>query len=108
MPMGIENETTRHILLTIIALAIIFGARALLVAGVTGRRHARERDRVVFWTRQLSSLAAFVLVISAAATIWLADSSRSATVAGFATAGLAVAAQRVVTAFAGYLVIIRG
>src|SRR5829696_6832714 len=99
MPTGIDNDTLRRILLSLIALVIIFGGRALLVAVVSANRRAHERDRIVFWTRQGSSIAAFALVVAAAATIWLADSSRSATVAGFATAGLAVAAQRVVTAF---------
>jgi small-conductance mechanosensitive channel len=67
-----------------------------------------RNDRITFWTRQGTSLAAFAFVIVAAISIWFDDPSRLGTALGFATAGLAIAAQKAVTAFAGYLVIMRG
>lgn len=42
------------------------------------------------------------------ASIWFSDPSRLATVLGLVTAGLAFALQRVITALAAYLVILRG
>jgi small-conductance mechanosensitive channel len=62
----------------------------------------------LFWAKQGTSLAALVVVLAAGVSIWFDNPSRLATVLGLATAGLAIAAQKAVTSFAGYLVIMRG
>jgi small-conductance mechanosensitive channel len=104
---GANPETAAKILLTLAAVAAVFLVRSIIVGvvrGATGRRN----DRVLFWTRQGAALAGFAVLVMALVSIWFDDPARLATVAGLATAGLAIAAQKAVTAFAGYLVIMRG
>jgi len=61
----------------------------------------------MFWVRQGSSLVAFAAIVVVALSIWFDNAARLTAVAGFATAGLAIAAWRAVTAFSGYLIILR-
>jgi small-conductance mechanosensitive channel len=68
----------------------------------------RADSRALFWTRQISSLTALAVGLAVLVSIWFDDPSRFTTVLGLATAGLAIAAQKAVTSFAGYLVIMRG
>jgi small-conductance mechanosensitive channel len=71
--------------------------------------HARGRHpRVAFWAHQLLRLTFIAIAIAALVSIWFDNPSRLATALGLVTAGLAVALQRVVTAFAAYFVILRG
>jgi small-conductance mechanosensitive channel len=49
-----------------------------------------------------------LLLLFGIASIWFSDPARLATALGLVTAGVAFALQRVITAFAGYLVILRG
>lgn len=105
---GASSETGTRALMTVVAALVVLGLRALVVLSVRGATGGANNDRVVFWTRQISALAAFGLVLLIGVSIWFDDPSRLATVAGLATAGLAIAAQRAVTAFAGYLVVMRG
>jgi small-conductance mechanosensitive channel len=100
------------VLLTLALVAIVVALRALVTAALRRERpasyedHGRERRR--FWMRQASKVAAFVLVAIGIALIWFDDPSRFATIAGLVTAGVAVALQRVITAMAAYVVILRG
>jgi small-conductance mechanosensitive channel len=104
---GASHQTAVKLGITVgVVLAVI--AMRSIVAGVA-RALARNGDsRALFWTRQISSLAALVFILAAGVSIWFDDPSRLATVLGLATAGIAIAAQKAVTAFAGYLVIMRG
>src|SRR5436190_3059095 len=94
--------------MTVLVVLVLLGLRALIVLTVRRAAGGANNDRIVFWTRQVSALAAFGLVLLIGVSIWFDDPARFATVAGLATAGLAIAAQRAVTAFAGYLVLMRG
>jgi len=105
---GANSETATRALMSVVAVLVVLGIRAVIVAVVRAASGGANNDRAVFWTRQVSALAAFALVLLTGASIWFDDPARLATVAGFATAGLAIAAQRAVTAFAGYLVVMRG
>jgi small-conductance mechanosensitive channel len=105
---GLNSETGTRLLLTIGAVATILLLRLAVVAAVRGLGRRRPNDRLMFWTRQATSLLTFAIVLLTVLSIWFDDPTRLTTVAGFATAGLAIAAQRAVTAFAGYLVIMRG
>lgn len=70
---------------------------------------AAHRDaRVDFWTRQGINLGTAVLLIMGLVSVWFDDPARLATALGLVTAGLAFALQKVVTAVAGYFVILRG
>lgn len=105
---GLTDETGYKLLLTAAFLLGIWLFRRAVVAAAhlaTGR-HLNER--VMFWTRQAASVAAAVLTIIALLSIWFDDPQRLATSLGFFGAGLAFAMQRVVTALAGYFVVMRG
>jgi small-conductance mechanosensitive channel len=69
-------------------------------------RHRNERYR--FWARQGVQVFSALTLVVGLASIWFDDPSRLATALGLVTAGLAFALQRVVTAIAGYIVILRG
>jgi small-conductance mechanosensitive channel len=105
---GVNAENGHKLLLTI---AFILGT-LLLRAAIVGIAHlatGRERnERLMFWTRQGASITAAVLAVVAVLSIWFDDPRRLTTGLGFFSAGLAFALQRVVTALAGYVVIMRG
>jgi small-conductance mechanosensitive channel len=61
-----------------------------------------------FAAKQVVSLLVLVVIVGGVVQIWFDDPGRLATVVGLATAGVAVALQRVITAFAAYLIILRG
>jgi small-conductance mechanosensitive channel len=105
---GLNAETGTKLLLTLAVLGAVTLLR-LIIDGVVRVFADRTRnDRWAFWTRQGLALLAFVVCVLAFVSIGFDDPARFTTALGFATAGLAIAAQRAVTAFAGYLVIMRG
>jgi small-conductance mechanosensitive channel len=75
------------------------------VARLAGLSHNR---RVSFWGRQTVNLGVSALLIIGVLSIWFDDPNRLATALGLITAGLAFALQKVITAVAGYFVILRG
>ena len=107
---GINAENGRKLLLSVIFIVTVLlvsaGLRGL-VGLVLGRTdHATTQSR--FWTRQGVSLLATVVVIIGLLSIWFNDPTRLATAFGLMSAGLAFALQQVITAIAGYFVILRG
>jgi small-conductance mechanosensitive channel len=105
---GLTAETATKLLLTLAVVGGVALVRALAGAGIRLAARYTDHDRWAFWGRQGVSLAMFVLLVLAFLSIWFDDPARLASVLGLAAAGLAIAAQRAVTAFAGYLVIMRG
>jgi small-conductance mechanosensitive channel len=105
---GVNAETGQKLLLTIAFIVAVLVLRAALVwmAGLATGRHRNER--VMFWTRQAASIIAAVFIVVALLSIWFDDPQRLTTGLGLFGAGLAFALQRVVTALAGYVVIVRG
>ncbi len=67
-----------------------------------------ESENLRFWTRQAITLAFALILLLALFSIWFDDPTRLATGIGLVTAGLAFALQKVITAIAGYFVILRG
>jgi small-conductance mechanosensitive channel len=103
---GINPESGRKLLLTVAVLVLLWAvgrAMAWLAA-----RFLPGRDRAFFWTRQGVRLATALLGLLAIISIWFDDPARLATGLGLVTAGLAFALQKLVTAVAGYFVILRG
>jgi small-conductance mechanosensitive channel len=104
---GATAENGRKLIFSLLfvagALVLRFLLRAL-VSRVGGEQHERGR----FWMRQAVGLFIAGLLLAGMASIWFDDPTRLATALGLVTAGLAFALQRVVTALAGYLVILRG
>ncbi len=90
--------------LVLVLVVLRWGARGLsrlLQRGLGG-------ERARFWTRQAINLAFAVILVLGVLSIWFDDPTRLATAAGLLTAGVAFALQKVITAFAGYFVILRG
>jgi small-conductance mechanosensitive channel len=106
--LGINAETGQKLLLTIAFLLAILALRAtaVYVARLITGQHRNER--AMFWTRQGASVTAALLAVVALVSIWFDDPARLTTGLGLFSAGLAFALQRVVTALAGYVVLIRG
>lgn len=105
---GATPENGRKLLLTIGLIALVWLVTWIgrLLVRASGRNDAG--DRVRFWARQAISIAAFVALLLGVISIWFDDPTRLTTALGLVTAGLAFALQRVITATAGYLVILRG
>jgi small-conductance mechanosensitive channel len=105
---GLNADNAKKFLFTLslIAVMLLLG----WVLRVTTRRLLRgsQNERAVFWTRQGIRLFVAVFLVLGIASIWFDDPTTLTTALGLVTAGLAFALQKVVTAFAGYLVILRG
>jgi len=76
----------------------------LIRALMRGRVNARAR----FWAHQSLNLAAAFLLLLGVLSLWFNQLRQLTTVFGLLAAGLAFALQRVVTALAGYVVLLRG
>ena len=68
----------------------------------------RSGTRFQFWAKQGVSLIVSGIVILGVMSIWFDSPARLASVLGLIGAGIAFALQRVITAVAGYFVILRG
>lgn len=105
---GATPENLRKLLLTLTLIAAaVFTTWALrsLLRTFIG---SRSGTRFHFWARQVVSLTIAALLVLALVSIWFDDPSRLATVVGLLGAGIAFALQKVITAVAGYFVILRG
>jgi len=69
---------------------------------------SRSGTRFQFWAKQGVSLVVSGIVILGVMSIWFDSPARLASVVGLIGAGIAFALQRVITAVAGYFVILRG
>lgn len=105
---GINAENGQKMLLTLGFVAILFLVRALVAAVVRLALQGRADERVRFWTSQALNLSVAIVLLLGLLSIWFDDPTRLATAIGLVTAGLAFALQKVVTALAGYFVILRG
>lgn len=105
---GLNAENGRKLLIsiTLIVTAMLLGRFLRWLTRLLPRTVAEQR--VAFWGRQAIRVLVTVLLVLGLASIWFDDPTRLATALGLVTAGLAFALQRVVTAVAGYFVILRG
>ena len=106
---GATPENGRKLLLTLVLVAVVLlfatvGQR--LLAGTLGQATSLNRFR--FWARQVVGLVAGAILVLGIVSIWFDDPTRLTTALGLITAGIAFALQRVITAIAGYFVILRG
>jgi len=106
--LGVDGQTGRKLLLTLTFILVVWLAgRALRwLLGAIG--HAVDSARFRFWSRQALSLLLTGLLVVGLLSIWFDDPARLGTVLGLFTAGIAFALQRVITACAGYMLILRG
>jgi small-conductance mechanosensitive channel len=105
---GINAENGKKLLFSLVFILFLFLISRLLnfLTGLVP--HTRENDRFMFWVRQGIRLSIAVVLLVGLASIWFNEPYRLATALGLVTAGLVFALQRVVTAVAGYFVILRG
>jgi small-conductance mechanosensitive channel len=107
--LGFTADNGKKLLFTIcfIGLALLLKTVLKALTSVLIRGSVEDEHRR-FWTHQgLKVFIAAVLIIGIA-SIWFDDPTRLTTAAGLVSAGLAFALQRVVSAVAGYFVILRG
>jgi len=105
---GVTAESGRKLLFTAVFILAVWLLARLLRALAHLALRDRRRARAHFWVRQAINLAAAIVLAVGVVSIWFDDPTRLATALGLVGAGLAFALQKVVTALAGYLVILRG
>ena len=104
--MNAENGTKLLITLGLILLLYVLGRAVQALAAWLLRE--RGNEKVSFWVRQGIRLFTTTILLIGIVSIWFDDPTRLATALGLVTAGLAFALQKVVTALAGYFIILRG
>src|SRR5947209_6306115 len=105
---GVNAENGRKLLFTLgFVLLVVALERILRVLSVMLLR-GRRNERIGFWIRQAISITTVLALVVGLLSIWFDDPNRLATALGLFSAGLAFALQKVVTAVAGYFVILRG
>jgi small-conductance mechanosensitive channel len=105
---GVTAENGRKLVLTVAWVAIVFALRWAVLHLVRGMSGDRPNERLVFWTRQAVAVVTAFLVGIGCVSIWFDNPARLALPFGIVTAGIAFALQKVITAIAGYFVILRG
>src|SRR5579875_3496943 len=105
---GVNVENGKKLLFSLVFVAsiMLLGRFLRWLAHRNAWDHAGKR--FAFWTHQGISIAVTVLLVVGIVSLWFDNPATLTTAAGMVTAGLAFALQKVVTAFAGYLVILRG
>ncbi|MCA1585996.1 MAG: mechanosensitive ion channel family protein [Acidobacteria bacterium] len=105
---GVNAANGTKLLLSLAFIAIVLVLGALLRRLAQRRPRGRDDVRAQFWIDQGIKVATAVLLILGVFSVWFDDPARLTTALGLVTAGLAFALQKVVTALAGYFVILRG
>jgi small-conductance mechanosensitive channel len=105
---GVNAENGKKLLFTVVYLAVVLILSRLLAKLTSWALRDHPNVRISFWTRQAIHVLTAVLAIVGVISIWFDNPARLTPAVGFLTAGLAFASQKVVTALAGYFVILRG
>lgn len=107
---GFNAENGQKLAISLIFVVVLLLVARVLraIAGVVLGRTNYAMAETKFWTRQAISLVAAVVLVIGLLSIWFNDPTRLATAFGLMSAGLAFALQQVITAIAGYFVILRG
>jgi small-conductance mechanosensitive channel len=104
---GFTAESGRKLLLTLALLFVLWLLSKVLRAGLRALFRERQDAAARFWSRQGVHIVMAAIGVLFVASIWFDQPGRFTSAAGLITAGLAVALGRVVTALAGYFVILR-
>ena len=105
---GLTSANLQKLLISIVWIALALAFRwgvVWLVRRVSGES---PNERLIFWTRQSMALLAALLIGLGLVSIWFDNPERLALPFGLVTAGIAFALQKVLTAIAGYIVVLRG
>ena len=105
---GATPDNLHKLVLTIAFIAIAFVLTWLLRTILGLFIGTRTGTRFQFWAKQGVSLVIAGILILGIMSIWFDNSTRLAGALGLVGAGVAFALQRVITAVAGYFLILRG
>lgn len=105
---GFNQGTGEKVLFTIILFLVVWAIRLVLNMGAKLISRSVQDARIHFWSRQTVNVITTAIFLIVLVSIWFNQPAQLTSFGGFVTAGLAFALQRVITAFAGYLVILRG
>jgi small-conductance mechanosensitive channel len=105
---GATPQNLHKLVLTIVFIVVAWALTKLLRAALHLLVGSRTGTRVQFWAKQGVSLVLAAIVMIGILSIWFDNPARLGTVLGMVGAGVAFALQRVITAIAGYFVILRG
>jgi small-conductance mechanosensitive channel len=105
---GVNAENGQKLALSLLFIACLYLLSRAAAALIRLLTSGRGWERAQFWLRQAVHVATAAILVIGLVSIWFDDPARLGTVVGLVTAGLAFALQRVVTAVAGYLLILRG
>jgi small-conductance mechanosensitive channel len=105
---GVDANTGEKLVFSLVLVATFVLVRLLFRMITQLLLGDRTRVRIRFWTRQAVNVLTTLIFGLAFLSIWFDNPGNLATVFGLMSAGLAFALQQVVTAFAGYFVILRG
>ncbi|MBD3239846.1 MAG: mechanosensitive ion channel [Chitinivibrionales bacterium] len=105
---GVTLENGRKLLLSLIIIVVLWAFGELLRRVLRLVSRYRRGSRAAFWAGQAISILVTVLMVLGVLSVWFDDPRRLTTAMGLISAGLAFALQRVITAWAGYFVILRG
>lgn len=105
---GATTQNGHKLVLTLAFIAIAWAIAWVLRQVLKLFIGSRSGTRFQFWAKQGVSLVVAAILILGVMSIWFDNPSRLASVLGLIGAGIAFALQRVITAVAGYFVILRG
>src|SRR3954453_5878823 len=105
---GLNSENARKLLLSVVFFSAIWLLSQILRLASGALVRDRAGKRIQFWTRQGIQLATAFLQTVGVLSIWFDDPVRLTTFLGLLSAGIAFALQKVITALAGYFVLLRG
>jgi small-conductance mechanosensitive channel len=105
---GVNPESGRKLLLTLLFVAIFLVVRIGARAAARAFRRGGAGERARFWSRQGLNLVTTGFLVLGVLSIWFNDPQYLAAAAGLLTVGLAFSLQRVVTSLAGYFAILWG
>jgi len=105
---GATQHNLHKLILTIAFVAIAWAIAWMLRRLLRLFIGTRSGTRFHFWAKQGVSLIVAAILILSVMSIWFDSPARLASVIGLIGAGIAFALQRVITAVAGYFVILRG
>jgi small-conductance mechanosensitive channel len=105
---GFNAENGKKVLFSLILLVVLLTLSKGLAALARRLFPPGDSVQMMFWSGQLIHLVSTLILIIGLLSIWFDDPTRLTTALGLISAGIAFALQRVITAFAGYFVILRG
>lgn len=104
---GVSPDNGYKLLVTIGLIVLLVLIRLAFRVAIKGRtRPDADAPRYVFWSRQIVGLTLTLIGMLGIISIWLDNPGSLSAAGGLATAGIAFALQKVITAIAGYFVIL--